>query len=194
MSLGKHLPERNFPRWIHSVKHISSAVVPAVFDLSVISTTNTSLERLFSASAVTITNKRIALNAVKIDNLMFLKSYLTALKIFHRIHGGLKKRVNEGTGKCSRTCIQWQNLLLFSIAIQRPLKTLAYNLFASSETIFIKFNATTFLASETVEITRYFSVSSALHHDLSHLVSNTYFSFQSKLANFHFCFLGEGWG
>ncbi|CAF1403779.1 unnamed protein product [Rotaria sordida] len=69
------------------------------FDILVIPATNTSVERLFSTSAASVTNKRTRLNTAKIDKLMFLKSNLTFLSTFHYVNttnsSSMEKLVNQ---------------------------------------------------------------------------------------------------
>ncbi|CAF4341786.1 unnamed protein product [Rotaria sp. Silwood2] len=67
-------------------QHIYPVLSSIAFDILVIPATNTSVERLFSTSAASITNKRTRLNAAKIDKSMFLKSNLTFLTTFHHVN------------------------------------------------------------------------------------------------------------
>jgi hypothetical protein len=61
-----------------------------------IPTTNTSVERLFSDSGNTITNRRIGLDADKVNNLLFIKRNIRTLKeIYPPVVESCTKRKNS---------------------------------------------------------------------------------------------------
>ncbi|CAF0735179.1 unnamed protein product [Rotaria sordida] len=72
-----------------------------VQDFYAVPALNTSIERLFSSSKNTVTDKRSSLGAEKINKLLFLQKNLTLLKSFDK-----KKSIEGNTDEVKRKMIE----------------------------------------------------------------------------------------